>query len=89
MAATARIVSAGRLTLDADSANAERNARYARALESGLDPADVAELVIGAIEARRLFVFTHAETRAAVERCHELMMQGFAALEDTPRQKAG
>jgi uncharacterized protein YoaH (UPF0181 family) len=45
--------------------------------------------VIGAIEARRLFVFTHAETRAAVERCHELMMQGFAALEDTPRQKAG
>ena len=79
----------GPIKLDADSANAERNARYARALEGGLDPADVAELVIGAIEARRLFVFTHAETRAAVERCHELMMQGFAALEDTPRQKAG
>ena len=89
MAATARIVSADRSELDADSANAERNARYARALESGLDPADVAELVIGAIETRRLFVFTHAETRAAVERCHELMMHGFAALEDTPRQKAG
>lgn len=79
----------GPIKLDADSANAERNARYGRALEGGLDPADVAELVIGAIEARRLFVFTHAETRAAVERCHELMMQGFAALEDTPRQKAG
>lgn len=79
----------GPIKLDADSANAERNARYARALEGGLDPADVAELVIGAIETRRLFVFTHVETRAAVERCHELMMQGFAALEDTPRQKAG
>jgi NAD(P)-dependent dehydrogenase (short-subunit alcohol dehydrogenase family) len=30
---------------------------------------------IGAIEARRLFVFTRAETRAAVERCHELLLQ--------------
>jgi NAD(P)-dependent dehydrogenase (short-subunit alcohol dehydrogenase family) len=79
----------GPLKLDADSANAERNARYAKALEGGLDPADVAQLVIGAIERRRLFVFTHAQTRTAVERCHELMMLGFAALEDTPRQKAG
>jgi NAD(P)-dependent dehydrogenase (short-subunit alcohol dehydrogenase family) len=79
----------GPIELDADSANAERNARYARALESGLDPADVAELVIGAIETRRLFVFTHAETRAAVERCHELMMQGFDALVDPAQRKAG
>jgi len=79
----------GPIELDADSANAERNARYARALEGGLDPADVAELVIGAIETRRLFVFTHAETRAAVERCHELMMQGFDALGDRAHRKAG
>jgi NAD(P)-dependent dehydrogenase (short-subunit alcohol dehydrogenase family) len=73
----------GPIQLDADGANAERNARYAKALESGLNPAHVAELVISAIEARRLFVFTHAETRAAVERCYELMMQGFDALGET------
>jgi NAD(P)-dependent dehydrogenase (short-subunit alcohol dehydrogenase family) len=79
----------GPISLDADSGNAERNARYARALEGGLDPADVAELVIGAIETKRLFVFTHAETRAAVERCHELMLQGFDALGETPHRKTG
>src|ERR1700749_884040 len=70
----------GPIKLDADNANAERNERYAKALESGLDPARVAQLVIGAIEARRLFVFTHAETRAAVERGYGLMMQGFDGL---------
>ena len=78
----------GPIKLDADSKNAERNARYAKALETGLDPAWVAQLVLGAIEARRLFVFTHADTRAAVDTCHELMMQGFAAL-DEPAQGAG
>jgi NAD(P)-dependent dehydrogenase (short-subunit alcohol dehydrogenase family) len=79
----------GPIKLDADSANAERNTRYAKALEGGLDPGHVAQLVLGAIETRRLFVFTHAETRAAVERCHELMMQGFDALGGTPQRKAG
>jgi NAD(P)-dependent dehydrogenase (short-subunit alcohol dehydrogenase family) len=78
----------GPIKLDADNANAERNARYAKALESGLDPAHVAQLVIGAIEARRLFVFTHAETRAAVERYHEQMLEGFDALDGSAR-KAG
>ncbi len=76
----------GPIRIAADSGNAERNARYAKALETGLDPADVAQLVLGAIEARRLFVFTHPDTRAAVDTCHELMMQGFAALEATPQQ---
>lgn len=76
----------GAIRLDADSANAERNARYAKALENGLDPAHVAQLVIGAIETKRLFVFTHAETRAAVERCHELMTQGFDALGDAAQR---
>src|SRR6201996_2842593 len=75
----------GPIRLDTDSSNAERNARYAKALETGLDPAHVAQLVIGAIETRRLFVFTHPDTSAAVDTCHELMMQGFAAL-DTPQQ---
>jgi NAD(P)-dependent dehydrogenase (short-subunit alcohol dehydrogenase family) len=77
----------GPIHLNADSTNAERNARYAKALENGLDPAHVAELVIGAIEAQRLFVFTHAETRAAVEHSYKLMMQGFDALDDTAPQE--
>jgi NAD(P)-dependent dehydrogenase (short-subunit alcohol dehydrogenase family) len=76
----------GPFSVAADAANAERNARYAKALETGLDPAVVAQLVLGAIEARRLFVFTHPDTRAAVEYCHELMMRGFAALDEPPRQ---
>jgi NAD(P)-dependent dehydrogenase (short-subunit alcohol dehydrogenase family) len=79
----------GPVELDADQANAERNARYAKALESGLDPEHVAQLVIGAVETRRLFVFTHAETRAAVERCYELMLKGFEALDEKPQSKAG
>jgi NAD(P)-dependent dehydrogenase (short-subunit alcohol dehydrogenase family) len=76
----------GPIRIAADSANAERNARYAKALETGLDPADVAQLVLGAIEARRLFVFTHPDTSPAVDYCHELMMQGFAALDEPPQQ---
>src|ERR1700760_2084912 len=72
---------AGPIKLDTDGTNAERNARYAKALESGLDPAHVAQLVIGAIETRRLFVFTHTETRAAVERGYAQMLEGFDALD--------
>ena len=70
----------GPIDLDADGANAERNQRYAKALEDGLDPADVAKLVIDAIEARRLYVFTHADRRTDVERRFEMMMDGFDAL---------
>jgi hypothetical protein len=70
----------GPIALDTDDANAERNRRYAKALESGLDPADVAKLVIDAIEARRLYVFTHTDRRADVERRFEMMMDGFDAL---------
>jgi len=80
----------GPITLDTDSVNAERNRRYAQALESGLDPAYVAELVCDAIVARRLYVFTHADSRADVERRFNLMMDGFDALAaaEPPRRKA-
>ena len=70
----------GPISLDTDGRNAERNQRYAQALASGLDPARVAELVLDAIRARRLYVFTHADSRADVERRFELMMDGFDAL---------
>jgi NAD(P)-dependent dehydrogenase (short-subunit alcohol dehydrogenase family) len=70
----------GPISLDMDGGNAERNRRYASALASGLDPAEVAELVLDAIEAGRLYVFTHADRRADVEQRFEWMMQGFDAL---------
>ena len=70
----------GPISLDTDGNNAERNRRYAQALESGLDPAYVARLVCDAIEARRLYVFTHADRRTDVERRFKLMMEGFEAL---------
>ena len=73
----------GPIRPDMDGANAERNKRYAKALEGGLDPADVAGIVIEAIEARRLFIFTHTDGRPDVERYFELMSQGFDALDDT------
>jgi NAD(P)-dependent dehydrogenase (short-subunit alcohol dehydrogenase family) len=72
----------GPIALDTDGRNAERNRRYAQALESGLDPADVAKLVCEAIQTRRLYVFTHADRRTDVARRFELMMTGFDALAD-------
>jgi NAD(P)-dependent dehydrogenase (short-subunit alcohol dehydrogenase family) len=72
----------GPIALDMDGGNAERNRRYAQALESGLDPTYVAQLVCDAIVARRLYVFTHADRRSDVERRFDLMMDGFEALAD-------
>jgi len=70
----------GPIALDRDGANAERNRRYAQALAGGLDPAEVATLVLDAIEARRLYIFTHAVSRNDIERRFEVMMEGFQAL---------
>jgi NAD(P)-dependent dehydrogenase (short-subunit alcohol dehydrogenase family) len=75
----------GPIALDLDGSNAERNRRYAQALANGLDPAEVARLVLDAIEARRLYVFTHADRRNDIERRFEAMMEGFQALaEEAP-----
>jgi NAD(P)-dependent dehydrogenase (short-subunit alcohol dehydrogenase family) len=72
----------GPIALDLDGANVERNRRYASALESGIDPGQVAKPVCEAIRTRRLYVFTHADRRTDVERRFELMMAGFDALTD-------
>lgn len=81
----------GPIALDRDGGNAERNKRYAQALANGLDPAEVAEMVLAAIEAGRLYVFTHADRRGDVEQRVARIMDGFASLaEDEPdiaRQK--
>jgi NAD(P)-dependent dehydrogenase (short-subunit alcohol dehydrogenase family) len=78
----------GPISLDMDGRNAERNKRYAQALESGLDPAEVAQLVLGAIRARRLYVFTHAENQPDVERRFDRMMDGFGALSGDASEQA-
>jgi NAD(P)-dependent dehydrogenase (short-subunit alcohol dehydrogenase family) len=70
----------GPIALDLGGGNAERNRRYAQALANGLDPAEVARLVLDAIEARRLYIFTHAISRDDIERRFEAMMEGFQAL---------
>jgi NAD(P)-dependent dehydrogenase (short-subunit alcohol dehydrogenase family) len=70
----------GPIALDLDGGNAERNRRYAQALADGLDPAEVAELVLEAIEARRLYIFTHADRRNDIARRFEAMMEGFDAV---------
>ena len=77
----------GPIALEADSRNAERNRRYAQALADGLDPADVAELVVEAIETRRLYVFTHGDRRESVAQRFEAMMAGFYAIEDDMPQQ--
>ena len=78
----------GPISLDTDGGNAERNRRYASALANGLDPACVAELVCAAIEARRLYVFTHADRRTDVERRFEMMMDGFDALSENTSESS-
>lgn len=78
----------GPIVLDTDGGNAERNRRYAEALESGLEPAHVADLVLDAIAARRLYVFTHADRRPDVERRFGLMMEGFEALSEEAARPA-
>jgi NAD(P)-dependent dehydrogenase (short-subunit alcohol dehydrogenase family) len=70
----------GPIALDMDGGNTERNKRYAEALATGLDPAEVAKRVLDAIVARRLYVFTHAGNQLDVERRFERMMNGFDAL---------
>jgi NAD(P)-dependent dehydrogenase (short-subunit alcohol dehydrogenase family) len=70
----------GPIALSLDGGNAERNRRYAQALASGLDPAVVAQLVLDGIEARRLYIFTHADRRNDIERRFDAMMHGFDAM---------
>lgn len=52
----------GPIKLEIDSGNAGRNACYAKALESGLDPAYVAELVIRAIETRLVHLYPRGKS---------------------------
>jgi NAD(P)-dependent dehydrogenase (short-subunit alcohol dehydrogenase family) len=69
----------GPFDLASDTDNAERNARYLAAAELGLDPMEVAAMVLDAMRWRRRFIFTHNEARADVERHDALIQAGFDA----------
>lgn len=69
----------GPFDLESDVENAERNARYLAAAERGLDPMEVAAMVLEAVAERRLYIFTHPDQRAEVERHNAAVAAGFAA----------
>lgn len=80
----------GPFDLASDAENAERNARYLAAAESGLDPIEVAAMVLDAMAERRLYVFTHPEQRDDVERHNARVAAGFDAAEAwVERREAG
>jgi NAD(P)-dependent dehydrogenase (short-subunit alcohol dehydrogenase family) len=73
---TTRIAEAGRNRPErfgAQAAPARPQAQAGAALQTAMDPARVASLVVRAVKEGQLHVFTHPETRALVEgRCQEL-----------------
>lgn len=71
----------GPFDLASDTANAERNARYAAALRTAKDPAAVADLVVDAIRAGRRYVFTHANMRDEMARRFAAILADFDALD--------
>jgi NAD(P)-dependent dehydrogenase (short-subunit alcohol dehydrogenase family) len=71
----------GAFALADDTENAARNARFLAAAEAGLDPDQVAPLVLRAIRENRLYVFTHLDRKAAVAARFARILDDFAPLE--------
>ena len=63
-------------TTPADTAN-PRYARFAELVRTGMDPAEVARRVLAAIRDDELYVFTHPETREAVEERFRSILAAF------------
>lgn len=72
----------GALDVFADPKLAERNARYRDAGTRGLDAADLAALVIRAIEENELYIFTQPDRREAVEARYDEIIRGFDAVSE-------
>ncbi len=70
----------GALDVFADPKLAERNARYRAAGTQGLDPLDLAALVLRAIEENELYIFTQPDRRGPVEERYDEIMRGFDAV---------
>ena len=78
----------GGFDIASDVVNAERNARLLAALQQkGLDPDVVAGLVIQAIRANRLYVFTHPERRQDIEKRFARILADYEVLE--PKRSGG
>ena len=69
----------GPFDLASDTANADRNARYAAALRSAMPPDAVAGLVLDAIRAGRRYVFTDPQRRDEVARRFAAILADFDA----------
>lgn len=78
----------GPFDLASDTENAERNARYLAAAELGLDPMEVAAMVLDAMRERRRFIFTHADARVEVEQHNAVVQLGFDAADVWAREHA-
>ena len=70
----------GPFDLASDTANADRNARYAAALRSAMPPDAVAGLVLDAIRAGRRYVFTDPQRRDEVARRFAAILADFDAI---------
>jgi NAD(P)-dependent dehydrogenase (short-subunit alcohol dehydrogenase family) len=78
----------GAFTLADDTENAARHARFLAAAATGLDPDQVAPLVLRAIREDRLYVFTHLDRKAAVAARFARILDDFAPLEPPDGQNA-
>ena len=56
---------------------APRYARFAERVRTGMDPAEVARRVVAAVRDDELYVFTHPETREAVEERFQAILAAF------------
>jgi NAD(P)-dependent dehydrogenase (short-subunit alcohol dehydrogenase family) len=58
----------------------ERRAEIAKVIENGMAPSDVAAMVLDAVRANRVHIFTHPETEALVEARFDGIRADFAAV---------
>jgi NAD(P)-dependent dehydrogenase (short-subunit alcohol dehydrogenase family) len=71
----------GPFDLASDVANAERNARFIAANESGLDPDFFASMVLDAVRHDELYVFSDTTTREGIESRFNRILAAFDAAE--------
>jgi short-subunit dehydrogenase len=65
-----------------DPALAERNKQYVEGSNMGLDPLDLAQLVVRAIEEDEFYIVTEPARRASVQARYDELMDAFDAVDD-------
>jgi hypothetical protein len=66
----------------ADPLMAERNKSYVEGSKNGLDPLDLAELVVRAVEEDEFYIMTQPDRRASVEKRYDELLGAFDAVAD-------